>query len=154
MGRILDQQLEPDHILADLHCKTCQIRLGRLPADRQGCKLLRQKVGPKVYLVANNTPSPAAARYLNGRMFESYDGRGDGWNQLTGGGETPGLLHTMRWRWHAPRLMILWRNEASPDAETIAMLRSSANRASRTGRDVAIGASDHRYGIAPPFGSR
>lgn len=115
-------------------------------------KRMRQKVGRRVYLVANNTPSPAAARWLNGRMFESFEARGSGWNQLTGGGETPGLLGTMRWKWASPRLMILWRNEASPSADTIRMLRTSAKRASRTGRDIAIGASDHRYGIPGPFG--
>lgn len=115
-------------------------------------KLMRKAVGPRVYLVANNTPSPAAARWLNGRMFESFEGRGSGWNQLTGGGETPGLLRTMTWRWASPKLMILWRNEASPSADTIGMLRSSAARASRTARDVVIGSSDHRDGIPAPFG--
>lgn len=115
-------------------------------------RAIREKVGPKIYLVANNTPSPEAARWLNGRMFESFDAHGSGWNQLTGGGETPGLLRTMRWQWFAPRLMILWRNEASPSAETRKMLQDAARRASVTGRDIAVGASDHQHGIPAPFG--
>ena len=117
-------------------------------------KAIRDQVGSGVYLVANSTPSPAAARYLNGRMFESFDSRGAGWNQLTGLGETPGLLGTMRWRWYGPRLMILWRNEASPSATTKKMLNDAALRATRTGRDIAVGASDHQRGIPAPFAAR
>lgn len=113
---------------------------------------IREAVGPAAYLVANNTPSPAAARYLNGRMFEGFDSRGSGWNQLTGGGETPGLLRTMVWRWHAPQLMILWRNDGAPSAETIRMMQEAGQRASRTGHDVVIGSSDHQHGIPAPFG--
>ena len=114
-------------------------------------KGLRDQVGPNVYLVANNTPSPATARWLNGRMFESFESRGSGWNQLTGGGETPGLLATMHWRWSEPRLMILWRNEASPSADTKRMLNDAALRATATGRDIAVGSSDHGHGIPDPF---
>ncbi len=118
----------------------------------EASRAIREEVGPGVYLVANNTPSPETARFLNGRMFEGFDSEGDGWNALTGGGETPGLLKSMRWEWAEPRLMVLWRNEASPSAETVAMLRDSAQRASRTGRDIAVGASDHQQGIPAPFG--
>lgn len=114
-------------------------------------RAIRAKVGPGVYLVANNTPSPAAARYLNGRMYESFESRRAGWNHLTGGGPTPGLVPAMRWRWAEPRLMILWRNEAQPDPATRAMLLQAARRASRTGRDIAVGASDHQRGIPLPF---
>ncbi len=114
-------------------------------------KALRAQVGPGIYLVANNTPSPASARYLNGRMFESFESRGSGWNQLTGGGQTPGLLATMRWNWFGPRLMILWRNEASPSSDTRRMLNDSALAATRTGRDIAVGSSDHQQGIPAPF---
>ena len=46
----------------------------------------------------------------------------------------------MRWQWASPRLMILWRNEASPSADTKRMLNAAARRASRTGRDIAVGA--------------
>ncbi len=113
---------------------------------------IREAVGPRVYLVANNTPSPGTARYLNGRMFEGFDSGGPGWNQLTGGGETPGLLESMNWTWAQPRLMILWRNEADPSAETEGMMQEAGQRASRTGRDVVIGASDHQHGIPAPFG--
>ena len=114
-------------------------------------KAIRAQVGPGVYLVANNTPSPAAAQYLNGRMFESFEARGSGWNQLSGLGETPGLLGTMLWRWAPPQLMILWRNEAAPSSDTKRMLNDAALRATRTGRDVAVGASDHQHGIPAPF---
>lgn len=117
-------------------------------------KSLRQALGPNAYMVANNTPSPASARYLNGRMYESFEGRGSGWNHLTGGGETPGLLQTMRWKWFGPRLMILWRNEASPSSDTKRMLNDAARRASRTGRDIAVGSSDHQRGIPAPFATR
>ena len=118
----------------------------------QTSRAIREQVGPKIYLVANNTPSPEAARWLNGRMFEGFDSRGSGWNQLTGGGETPGLLRTMSWKWFEPRLMILWRNEGAPSAATRKMLQDAGRRASRTGRDVVIGASDHQHGIPAPFG--
>jgi len=117
-------------------------------------RAIRAQVGKRIYVVANNTPSPAAARYLNGRMYESFESRRSGWNHLTGKGETPGLLPLMRWRWASPRLMILWRNEASPDSGTKNMLLGAARRASRTGRDVAVGSSDHHYGIPAPFAGR
>ena len=112
---------------------------------------IRAKVGNGVYLVANSTPSPATARSLNGRMFESFESRTPGWNNLTGLGENPGLIPLMRWQWASPRLMILWRNEASPRADTKRMLNAAARRASRTGRDIAVGASDHGWGIPAPF---
>lgn len=115
---------------------------------------LRQRVGDDVYLVANNTVSPETARSLNGRMYESFESRQSGWNALTGGGENPGVIKAMEWDWHAPRLMILWRNEASPDTDTKRMLVSGARAATRTGRDVVVGSSDHRYGIPAPFGGR
>jgi hypothetical protein len=114
-------------------------------------RAIREEVGPDVYLVANNTPSPEAARWLNGRMFESFDSSGSGWNQLTGGGETPGLLKTMTWQWFSPRLMILWRNEAAPSADTKRMLNDAALAATRTGHDIAVGSSDHQHGIPAPF---
>jgi hypothetical protein len=115
---------------------------------------IREEVGPGVYLVANNTPSPETARYLNGRMFEGFDTeeQDGGWNQLTGGGETPGLLKSMDWEWAEPRLMVLWQNQADPSAETVKELQDSAQRASRTGEDIAVGASDHQQGIPDPFG--
>jgi hypothetical protein len=115
-------------------------------------RAIRAAVGRKIYLVANNTPSPATARYLNGRMFERFDGTSSGWNNLTGGGENPGLLKLMRWRWFGPRLMILWRNEGDPDPGLKRMLVNSAKRGSRTGRDVAVGASDQFNRIPAPFG--
>ncbi len=115
---------------------------------------IRAKVGNGVYLVANSTPSPASARYLNGRMFESFESRNSGWNNLTGLGENPGLLALMKWKWSSPRLMILWRNEANPSADTKRMLNDAARRASRTGRDIAVGASDHQWGIPAPFAAR
>jgi hypothetical protein len=115
-------------------------------------RAIRKAVGSKTYLVANNTPSPATARYLNGRMFESFDGWSGGWNNLTGRGENPGLTPVMRWRWYGPRLMILWRNESSPSSSTKQMLIRSARAGDRTGRDVAVGASDLSWGIPTPFG--
>jgi hypothetical protein len=115
---------------------------------------IRAKVGKRVYLVANNTVSPATARNLNGRMFESFESRRSGWNHLTGRGENPGLVPLMRWRWASPRLMILWRNEGSPSADTKKMLNAAARRASRTGRDIAVGSSDHQWGIPAPFAAR
>jgi hypothetical protein len=114
-------------------------------------KAIRARVGSGVYLVANSSPSPAAARYLNGRMFESFEARGAGWNQFSGGGETPGLLGTMRWNWFGPRLMILWRNEGAPTTATKRMLNDAALAATRSGRDIAVGSSDHQYGIPAPF---
>jgi hypothetical protein len=117
----------------------------------QASAAIRKRVGPRAYIVANNTPSPATARYINGRMFESFESRRSGWNHLTGLGENPGLVGLMKWKWASPRLMILWRNEANPSADTKRMLNDAARRATRTGRDIAVGASDLASGVPAPF---
>ena len=115
---------------------------------------LRAQVGSDIFLIGNNTQSHATAAPLNGRMWESFDSRGSGWNDLTGLGVHPGLVHVFPWpEWRKPQLDILWRNEASPDQATKDMLVAAAQRVTVTGTDVAVGASDHQGGFPAPFGS-
>ena len=115
---------------------------------------LRAQVGSGVFLIGNNTQSTATAAPLNGRMWESFDSRGSGWNDLTGLGVHQGLVHVFPWpEWRKPRLDILWRNEASPSQATKDMLVSAANQVTQTGSDVSVGASDHQGGFPAPFGS-
>jgi hypothetical protein len=114
---------------------------------------IRSAVGPNVYLIGNNTQSAATAAPLNGRMWESFESRRSGYNDLTGGGEHPGLIQSMTWGWSQPKLMMLWRNEGSPAQSTKDMLNAAALQATQTGTDIAVGASDHGSGIPAPFGS-
>ncbi len=113
---------------------------------------LRELVGPDIYLVGNTTQSRLTARYLNGRMWESFTTVPSGsWNQLDGPND--GLVQTFAWpEWHRPQLDILWRNEGSPSAATKKMLVDAAARVTVTGRDIAVGASDHVGGFPAPFG--
>jgi hypothetical protein len=114
---------------------------------------IRDQVGPNIFLVGNNTQTRTTAAPLNGRMWESFDGSSPGYNHLTGQGEGLGLVYTFAWPdWHKPQLDILWRNEASPSSSTRDMLVSSANRVTKTGTDIAVGASDHNGGFPAPFG--
>lgn len=114
---------------------------------------IRNQVGPNIFLVANNHQTQATAAPLNGRMWESFDGTSGGYNNLTGQGEAPGLVYTFNWpQWVRPQLDILWRNEANPSQSTKAMLVSSAQRVTKTGSDIAVGASDHQGGFPAPFG--
>lgn len=110
---------------------------------------MRANVGQDIYLVGNAVQSPATARQLNGRMWESFDGNG---HNLTGDGPYPGLLVNQTWTWSEPRLTILWRNEANPSQATKDMLVASAKRAMKTSSDIAVGASDLQTGIPAPFG--
>lgn len=114
---------------------------------------IRRLVGPDVYLIGNNTQTRRTAAPLNGRMWESFTTRpvGGGWNQLDGPND--GLVQTFAWPdWQKPQLDILWRNEASPSAETKKMLVDAANRVTKTRSDIAVGSSDHQGGFPAPFG--
>jgi hypothetical protein len=114
---------------------------------------IRNAVGPTVFIVGNNHQTRKTAQPLNGKMWESFDGASSGYNQLTGRGESEGLIYTFEYpEWDRPQLDILWRNEASPSEATKSMLVSSANRVTKTGTDIVVGSSDHQGGFPAPFG--
>jgi hypothetical protein len=114
---------------------------------------IRNQVGPTVFLVGNNHQTHKTAEPLNGKMWESFDSTGSGYNQLTGRGESEGLVYTFVYpEWDKPQLDILWRNEANPSQSTKDMLVSAANRVTKTGSDIAVGSSDHNGGFPAPFG--
>ena len=114
---------------------------------------IRAQVGPNIFLVGNNTQSHATAAALNGRMWESFESRRSGYNDLTGQGTHPGLLTVFPWpEWRKPRMDILWRNEASPAQDTKDMLVAAAQRVTVTGAGVAVGSSDHQGHFPAPFG--
>ena len=110
-------------------------------------KSLRDKVGPNIFIVGNSTQTPATARYINGRMWESFGTHG--WNELTGGGLYPGVIESNKWTWAEPRLSLLWRNEANPSQDTKNFLLSSAKQA---GAGFAVGSADLGTGVPAPFG--
>lgn len=115
---------------------------------------IRAQVGPDIFLIGNNTQSHATAAALNGRMWESFESRNSGYNDLTGLGTHPGIVSVFPWpEWRKPRLDILWRNEANPSQNTKNMLNAAAQRVTKTGTDVAVGASDHQGGFPAPFGA-
>jgi hypothetical protein len=114
---------------------------------------IRDAVGPTIFLVGNGTQTLATAPPLNGRMWESFESRRAGYNDLTGTGPYPGLLISMTWPWHQPELMILWRNEANPPQDVKDMLNAAALQGTQTGTDIAVGSSDHFFGIPAPFGA-
>lgn len=115
---------------------------------------MRAQVGGGVFLIGNNTQTRATAAPLNGRMWESFESRRSGWNDLTGLGVHQGLVHVFPWpEWRRPQLDILWRNQANPDQATKDMLVAAAQRVTVTGNDVSVGASDHQGGFPAPFGS-
>jgi hypothetical protein len=115
---------------------------------------MRAQVGGGVFLIGNNTQTRATAAPLNGRMWESFESRRSGWNDLTGLGVHQGLVHVFPWpEWRRPQLDILWRNQSNPDQATKDMLVAAAQRVTVTGTDVSVGASDHQGGFPAPFGS-
>ncbi len=114
---------------------------------------IRNQVGSTVYIVGNNHQTHKTAEPLNGKMWESFDSTGSGYNQLTGRGESEGLIYTFVYpEWDKPQLDILWRNEANPSQSTKDMLVSAANRVTKTGSDIVVGSSDHQGGFPAPFG--
>ena len=114
---------------------------------------IRNAVGPTVYIVGNNHQTHKTAQPLNGKMWESFDSTGSGYNQLTGRGESEGLIYTFEYpEWDRPQLDILWRNEANPSQSTKDMLVSAAKRVTKTGSDIVVGSSDHQGGFPAPFG--
>lgn len=114
---------------------------------------IRDQVGPNIFLVGNNHQTRTTAVPLNGKMWESFDGNSSGYNQLTGRGESEGLIYTFAYpEWRRPQLDILWKNEASPSQATKDMLVASANRVTRTGTDIVVGSSNHQGGFPAPFG--
>jgi hypothetical protein len=114
---------------------------------------IRDQVGPTVFLVGNNHQTHKTAQPLNGKMWESFDSTGSGYNQLTGRGESEGLIYTFEYpEWDRPQLDILWRNEANPSQSTKDMLVSAAKRVTKTGSDIVVGSSDHQGGFPAPFG--
>ena len=114
---------------------------------------IRNQVGPTVFLVGNNHQTHKTAQPLNGKMWESFDSTGSGYNQLTGRGESEGLIYTFEYpEWDRPQLDILWRNEANPSQSTKDMLVSAAKRVTKTGSDIVVGSSDHQGGFPAPFG--
>ncbi len=111
-------------------------------------KSIRDKVGPNIFIVGNTTQTAPTARYMNGRMWESFTTSGS-WSQLTGGGPYPGIIESNKWTWAEPRLTLLWRNESNPSQATKDML---VNASKQAGPGFAVGSGDLGTAFPAPFG--